>query len=116
MAFCKFEDIIAWQKSRTLVVECYKTFRNLKDYSFKDQILRAVVSIMNNIAEGFERKGEKQFRHFLYISKGSCGEVQSMLYLALDLKYISNDQFRDLSDKSIEVSKLLAGLIKSLTE
>gem|GEM_PF-1678611 len=64
MSFCKFEEIIAWQKSRTLVLECYEIFRSVKDYSFRNQLLRAVVSVMNNFAEGFERKGEKQFRHF----------------------------------------------------
>lgn len=89
MANNRFEDLVIWQKSRILVNDCYRIFRDLKDYSFKDQILRASVSIMNNIAEGFERKGDKELRKFLYISKGSCGEVRSMLYLALDCGYIN---------------------------
>lgn len=111
----KFEDIIAWQKSRELVLECYQIFKNTKDYSFKDQIQRASISIMNNIAEGFERKGDREFRHFLYISKGSCGEVRSMLYLALELKYINQSEFDSLSEKSLEISKILSGFIKTLS-
>jgi len=114
MSFNKFEDIVAWQKSRLLVVACYQVFRSLKDYSFKDQICRAAVSIMNNIAEGFERRGCKEFSHFLYISKGSCAEVQSMLYLAYDLKYIDEDTFNQLLDQATEISRMIFGLIRSL--
>ncbi|AKM82268.1 MAG: S23 ribosomal protein [Berkelbacteria bacterium GW2011_GWE1_39_12] len=84
----KFEDIIAWQKAKELTLLSYRNFSCIKDYSFKDQINRASVSVMNNIAEGYERMGDKEFKKFLYISKGSCGEVRSMLYLALELKYI----------------------------
>jgi len=71
----KFEDILVWQKSQELIILIYGEFRNIKDYAFRDQIQRAAVSIMNNIAEGYERKGNKEFRKFLYIAKGSCGEV-----------------------------------------
>jgi len=80
MKIAKFEDIIAWQKSRDLTLAVYGAFRNIKDFSFRDQIQRASVSVMNNIAEGFERKGNKEFGRFLCISNGSCGEVRSMLY------------------------------------
>ncbi|MDO8609227.1 MAG: four helix bundle protein, partial [bacterium] len=75
MIISKFEDIIAWQKSKELVLQIYSFMRNSKDYSYKDQIQRACISVMNNIAEGFERKGDKEFKHFLFIAKGSCGEV-----------------------------------------
>jgi four helix bundle protein len=87
----KFEDILAWQKARILTLKIYFLFKDLKDFAFRDQIFRASVSIMNNVAEGFERKSDKEFIHFLYIAKGSCGEVRSMLYLAIGLNYIDDD-------------------------
>jgi four helix bundle protein len=114
MKIDKFEDIISWQKSRALTKEIYLLFKDSRDYGFRDQIQRASVSIMNNIAEGFERRGDKEFKHFLFIAKGSCGEVRSMLYLALELKYITKDEFDKLSNLSIEISKLLSGFIKTL--
>ncbi len=82
MRIDRSEDIIAWQKAKDLTVHIYKIFDSSKDFGFKDQLQRAAVSIMNNIAEGFERKGNKEFSYFLYIAKGSCGEVRSMLILA----------------------------------
>jgi len=110
----KFEDIIAWQKARNLTVDIYQNFTHCRDFSFRDQIQRAAVSVMNNIAEGFERRGDKEFSHFLFIAKGSSGEVRSMLYLGYELGYISKEQTRALYDLSVEISKLLSGLIKSL--
>lgn len=114
MVIEKFEDVIAWQKSKELTLEIYKQFKNNKDFSFRDQIQRAAVSVMNNISEGFERKSNKEFKQFLYIAKGSCGEIRSMLYLALELEYISKKDFDINYNLSVEISKLLAGLIKSL--
>ncbi len=110
----RFEDIIAWQKAGELALLVYKTFKDNRDFGFRDQIQRASVSIMNNIAEGFERRGDKEFEHFLFIAKGSCGEVRSMVYLALELKYISKQEFEKLSDLSVEISKILSGFIKTL--
>lgn len=112
--FEKFEDIIAWQKSKILIVDIYQIFKNNKDYSFRDQIQRAAVSIMNNIAEGYERKGNKEFVKFLYIAKGSCAEVRSMLYLAVDLNYINKSEFEKLFKQSVEISKMSSSLIKTL--
>jgi len=114
MIIKKFEDIIAWQKAKELVRGIYAIFKLNNDRGFKDQIQRAGVSVMNNIAEGFERKGDKEFKHFLFIAKGSCAEVRSMLYLALELKYINSNQYNKLNDLSVEVSKLLSGFIKIL--
>ncbi|MFH1050798.1 MAG: four helix bundle protein [bacterium] len=82
MIIIRFEDIIAWQKAQDLAVEIYHIFKQNKDYGFRDQILRAVVSISNNIAEGFERNSDNDFVRFLFISKSSCSEVKSMLYLS----------------------------------
>lgn len=110
----KFEDILAWQKAKLLVSKIYKKFSNLPDYSFKDQIIRATVSIMNNIAEGYERRGDKELKHFLFIAKGSCGELRSMLYIAKELGYISEEEFTNFYNSSVEISKLLSGFIKSL--
>jgi four helix bundle protein len=110
----KFEDIIAWKKSKELTLSIYKKMKGCRDLSFKNQIERACVSVMNNIAEGFERRTQKEFTHFLFIAKGSCGEVRSMLYLSVDLGYISSIECEELSKLSIETSKILSGLIKSL--
>lgn len=110
----KFEDIIAWQRARELTLSIYKIFKNNKDFGFRDQIQRASVSIMNNIAEGFERDTNKEFRHFLFIAKGSCAEVRSMLYLALDLKYINREQYENYHSLTMETSRLLSGFIKTL--
>jgi four helix bundle protein len=109
-----FEDIICWQRSRILANDCYLVFKNLKDYFFKDQLLRCAVSIMNNIAEGYERQTNKELRNFLYISKGSAGELRSMLYLAKDLGYIGDKMFSKLHNQSLEIAKLLSGFIRKL--
>lgn len=114
MAIGQFEDIIAWQKSKQLTTEIYGNFKNTPDRSFRDQIQRASVSIMNNIAEGFERRSNKELRQFLYISKGSCGEVRSMLCLANELNYLPKETSVSLTNKSIEISKMLSGFIKQL--
>lgn len=110
----KFEDIIAWQKAKALTTGIYHIFKNNRDFSFKDQIQRASVSIMNNIAEGFERRTNKEFLYFLYVAKGSCGEVRSMLHLALELEYVSKKEFNSLHDLTVEISKMISGFIKTL--
>jgi len=86
MSIEKFENIIAWKKAEELTIVIYSQFKDCRDFSFRDQIQRASVSIMNNIAEGFERRTNKEFINFLYIAKGSGGEVRSMLNLALKFK------------------------------
>ncbi len=110
----RFEDLIAWQKAKELVLLVYREFRSCKDHSFRDQIQRAAVSIMNNIAEGFERQTNKELRNFFYIAKGSAGEVRSMVSLALDLGYIEQGASDVLVEKTIEESRILSGFIKTL--
>jgi len=109
-----FEDIISWQKSKILVLTIYKLFEKHNDFGFKNQIERASVSVMNNIAEGFERKSNNEFKYFLFVAKGSVAEVRSMLYLAKDLNKISVKDFDELYTLTVEISKLLSGLIKTL--
>lgn len=110
----QFEEIIAWQKARELTVMIYRDFRDNRDFSLRDQIQRASNSVMANIAEGFERKSNKEFIQFLYIAKGSVGEVRSFVYTALDLGYITQSEFDDVHKKCVEISRLLSGFIKSL--
>ena len=115
MRILRFEDSIAWQKSKVLVFDVYTCFNNIKDYSFKDQIQRAALSVMNNIAEGFERGTNKELLHFLYIAKGSCGEVRSMLYIAQLQHYISIKDFDKIKEEAEEISKIISGLIKKIS-
>ena len=113
----RFEDLDAWKVARELANLIYVLGRESgfsKDYSFKDQIQRAAVSVMNNVAEGFERGSNKDFAKFLFIARGSIGEVRSMLYLALDQKYITETQFKEAYDLCVRGSQLCWGLIKHL--
>ena len=113
-AIKKFEDILAYQKAGLFTLAIYKIFGQSKDYGFRDQICRASVSIMNNIAEGFERRTDKEFINFLYIAKGSAGEVRSMLYLARRLDYINDSEYSKMNFQISEISRLIMGLIKTL--
>ncbi|MDZ7804372.1 four helix bundle protein [Thiohalophilus sp.] len=115
----RFEDLIAWQKSREMAAAIYKITGEgnfSKDFALRDQIRRAAVSVMSNIAEGFERKGSKEFHQFLVIAKASCAEVRSQLYVALDVGYINNSMFERLYDISVEVSKITSGLRTSVAK
>jgi four helix bundle protein len=115
MVIKKFEDIESWKKARKLTKEIYEataTGKFLRDFALKDQIRRASVSILSNIAEGFERGGDKEFSQFLGIAKGSCGEVRAQL--ALDQGYLSQESFDTLSTHAVEVSELLSGFIRYL--
>ena len=87
-----FEDLLIWQKAKDLTLLIYKIFNQNKDFNFKKQIERASVSIMNNIAEGFERRSNKDFKQFLYFAKGSSGEVRNMLHLAFELNYLDRSE------------------------
>ena len=108
----KFEDLLAWQKARSLSVEVYEKFGYMRDYGFKDQITRSAVSIMSNIAEGYERGGDRELRRFLLISRGSCAETRSLLILAGHLGYIDLATQSKMLDDVREVGRLITGLIK----
>jgi four helix bundle protein len=113
----RFEDIEAWQMARQLTVAVYALTLQEKfdrDYGMKDQIRRASVSIMNNIAEGFERGSNKDFAKFLFISRGSAGEVRSLLYVAKDLGYISLEDFEGNKALCCRIGGALWGLIQHL--
>ena len=114
MAFQKFEDIIAWQKSQDLAVEIYRHFGQLNDFGFRNQITRAAVSISNNIAEGFDERTDAQFVRYLGHSRGSSAEVRSMLYLAKRLGFIDEASQRKLISQSREASRLVQGLMRSI--
>jgi len=111
----RFEDLITWQKARELtriIFTLTKSDGFSRNFPLKDQMSRAVISVPANIAEGFERDGNREFVKFLSIAKGSAGEVRSLLYLALDLGYISSEQMNEARDLSLETAKLIGGLIR----
>ncbi len=110
----KFEDLISWQKARLLTKEIYKALRGCRDLGFKDQIQRAAVSVMSNIAEGFESGTRQEFLNYLYIAKASSGEVRAQLYAALDIEYLNIETFKYLNNLVVECSKLISSFIKSL--
>ncbi len=103
----RFEDLICWQKGRELTREIYRAFALCKDYGLKDQIQRAAVSVMSNIAEGFERGTRQELLNYLYIAKGSAGEVRSQLYAALDIGYLNIETFKRLHPLAEECSRLI---------
>jgi four helix bundle protein len=115
--FQSFEEIGAWQKARELIREIYSISKRgsfAKDFALRDQIRRAGVSIMSNIAEGFERGGTKEFSQFLAIAKGSTGEVRTHLYIACDQGYLSKAEFDHMLLLSLEISRMIAGLMTYL--
>jgi four helix bundle protein len=115
--FERFEDIEAWKKARLLANVIYRMTAAgefTRDYGLKDQIRRAAVSVLSNIAEGFEREGNTEFCRFLTIAKGSCGEVRAQLYVALDQHYITAEQFDTAAHQAVEVSRMVSGLVKYL--
>jgi four helix bundle protein len=113
----RFEDIEAWKKGRELrqvVYRCSRAGGFAKDFALRDQIRRAAISITSNIAEGFEREGNREFIQFLSNSKGSCGELRDQLYVALDEQYITKEQFDKLYMQAVEVSRIISGFMKYL--
>lgn len=114
-----FEEIVAWQKARELNKQLYELTNEAKfskDFGLRDQVRRASVSVMANIAEGFERSGNGEFKQFLAIAKASAGEVRSLIYVAFDVGYIDDKRKNILLDKVIEVSKMITSLMMYLRE
>jgi len=115
----KFEDLIAWQKARTLTREIYKATQKgnfSKDFGLSGQIQRAAVSIMSNLAEGFERYRTREFHQFLSMAKASCAELRSQLYVALDIGYLGQDEFQKLLTEAREVGRIIGGLRSSISQ
>ncbi len=118
MKISRFEDIEAWKEARKLVNMVYESIKSSKqfskDFRLPSQIQGAAVSVMSNIAEGFSRKGTKEFIQYLFIAKSSAAEVQSQLYVALDQGYITKNQFDTMYGQAESVAKLCSGFIKYL--
>lgn len=110
----RFEDLVMFKKARELTKDVYTSFRSCRDRGFCDQIQRASVSIVSNIAEGFESGTKSEFLNYLYIAKASAGEVRAQLYVAHDVGYINVSIFKDLNMKAEECSRLIASFIKKL--
>ncbi len=109
----RFEDFIAWQKARKLTSAIYRVTKEgdfARDFGLKDQIRRAAVSSMSNLAEGFERGRPAEFHQFLSVAKGSCAELRTQLYVALDAGYLSLSMFEGLMAQATEVGQILGGL------
>ncbi len=119
MKINKFEDLESWKRARKLtnaVYEATSIGHFNKDFALKDQIRRASISIMSNIAEGFERGGDREFLQFLAVAKGSCGEVRAQLYVAADQGYLTKESFWMLFKITDEIGRLICGLMKYLSK
>jgi len=115
----KFEDLVSWQKARQLTRLIYRETKRgefAKDFGLRDQIRRASVSILANVAEGFERGGDREFQQFLSQAKGSCAEVRAQLYVALDEGYIGQAEFEEMKELSLDISRLISGMMSYLAE
>jgi four helix bundle protein len=110
----RFEDIEAWKEARCLVRDIYRLFENNKDFSVREQIQKAAVSIMSNLAEGFDSGTNKEFIQFLVISRASVSEVKSLSYVAIDVGNINKDQFENILVRCTKITSLLNGFIRYL--
>ena len=109
----RFENLVAWQKTRELTKSVYLLTKKepfSKDFGLREQIRRASVSIMSSLAEGFERGSSSEFHQLIVIAKASCAEVRSQLCVALDVGYITKEQFDSISKLAVEVSRIIGGL------
>jgi len=118
-SFNDFEEIEAWKKARVLLKEVYKVIKRpcfFNDGTMQGQFSGAALSVMNNIAEGKDRDGNKEFIQFLSIARGSAGEVRSMLYAAIDQEYINREEFNYMRGLTVEISKMIKALMKYLKD
>ena len=109
----KFEDLQVWKRSAKLSADIYKELRELKDFGFKDQITRSGLSIPSNISEGFERESDRDCVKFLLYAKGSCGELRTQVIIGVEIGYISPEIGMAWKEESVELSRMLGGLIRS---
>lgn len=109
-----YRDLIVWQQAKKLTVEIYEAMNGVNDFGFKDQIQRAAVSVMNNIAEGYARKSDKAFKNFLSIARGSIVETESMVILGYELGYIPKLSAQKLSEQTVSLTKQLTVFINKL--
>ena len=118
MRIQRFEDLPVWQEGREILRDIYAITgkQSFKDFSLKDQMRRAAVSFISNVAEGFERSSNREFINFLYIAKGSLGELRSQLYVALDCGYLYKEDFEPLFDRSLSISRQTNNFIKYLKQ
>jgi four helix bundle protein len=113
----QFEDLLVWQKGMEIIKQIYLITQEgqlAKDFSLRDQVRRAALSITSNIAEGFERSSRKEYLNFLNFAKGSAGEVRSLLHVALEISYLDRPRYEVLRKKLLELSRFLANQIKAL--
>ena len=113
----RFEDVIAWQKARALTCAIYRVSSHgafARDFALRDQVRRACISIMSNIAESFERYSSAEFKHFLSVARGSAAEVRSQMFLACDLGYVDQSMFQRFHRECTEISRLLGALRTSI--
>lgn len=108
-----FKELEVWKRSARLSAELYRELRNLKDYGFRDQITRSGLSVPSNIAEGYERETNKEIIRFLYIAKGSCGELETQIYIGMEVGYINREIGKCWAEEAREVAAMLGGLIRT---
>jgi len=109
----RFEDLEVWKRSARLSSDIYRTMKSCNDYSFRDQLTRASLSIPSNIAEGFERSSTKECIKFLSYSKGSCGELRTQIYIGIEINYIEEDTGKKWIAEAKEISSMIFGLMKT---
>ena len=115
MAFQSFEDLEVWQRGCRLAVDVFKTFARCRNHTMQDQVQRSALSIPSNVAEGYERNSNKEFIRFLNIAKGSSGELRTQLYISRKLEFLTKPDFDCLVAESKEISKMLHGLSKAVS-